>query len=86
MFEGYGKVGNENGMETGNGNWKRKWEQKFKTYQSRVQCFLHRLMSSVLSHYSCILLSSNYMIGFTSHVLCLYSCTVLCDHLFSVIA
>ena len=26
-------------MESGNGNWKRKWEQK--THQSLVQCFLH---------------------------------------------
>ena len=41
-------------MEIGNGNWKRKWEQK--THQSLVQCFLH----SVLSHYSCILLSNGY--------------------------
>ena len=34
-------------METGNRNWKRKWEQK--AHQSLVQCFLH----SVKSHYSC---------------------------------
>ena len=31
-------------METGNRNWKQKWEQK--THQSLVQYFLH----SVLSH------------------------------------
>ena len=61
-------------METGNGNWKRKWEQK--THQSLVQCFLH----SVLSHYSCILLSNGYRTGFMSPVLCLYSCTVLSDY------
>ena len=50
-------------METGNGNWKWKWEQK--THQSLVQCcFL-----SVLSHYSCILLSNRYGTGFMSHAL-----------------
>ena len=32
-------------------------------HQSLVQCFLH----SVLSHYSCILLSNGYMTGFMSH-------------------
>ena len=50
-------------METGNGNWKRKWEQK--THQSLVQCFLH----SVLSHYSCIVLRNGYRTGFMSRVL-----------------
>ena len=30
--------------------------------------------------------SSSYMTGFMSHVLCNYSCTVLCDYVFSVIA
>ena len=39
-------------METGNGSWKQKWEQK--THQSLVQYFLH----SVLSHYSSILFSN----------------------------
>ena len=63
-------------METGNGNWKLKWE--LKTHQSLVQCFLH----SVFTHYSCILLSNGYRTGFMSHVLCLYSCTVLCDYCF----
>ena len=51
-------------METGNGNWKRKWEQK--AHQSLVQCFLY----SVVSHYSCILLSNGYRTGFMSPVLC----------------
>ena len=32
-----------------------------------------------------IVLSNVYMTGFASHVLCLYSCSVLCDYLFSVI-
>ena len=41
-------------MEIGNGNWK--WEQK--THQSLV-LFLH----SVLSYYSCILLSNGYRTG-----------------------
>ena len=50
-------------METGNGNWKPKWEQK--THQSLVQCFLH----SVLSHYSSILFSNSYGTGFMSHAL-----------------
>ena len=40
--------------ETGNRNWKQKWEQK--THQSLVQYFLY----SVLSHYSSILLSNRY--------------------------
>ena len=57
-------------METGNGNWKQKLEQK--THQSLVQYFLH----SVLSHYSCILLSNGlydwlYESCFAlTHVLC----------------
>ena len=51
---------------------------------SIVPCFLHRLMSSVLCHYSFIP-SIGYMTGFMSPVLCLYSCTVFCDYLFSVI-
>ena len=66
-------------METGNGNWKWKQEQK-KTHQSLVLCLLH----IVLGHYSCILLSNGYRTGFTSHVLWLYSCTVLCDDCFWV--
>ena len=55
-------------METGNGNWKRKWEQN--THQSLVQCFLY----SVLSHYSCILLSNGYRTGF----ICFAFTPVLC--------
>ena len=49
-------------QETGNGNWKQKWEQK--THQS-VQYFLH----SVLTHYSSILFSNHYGTGFMSHAL-----------------
>ena len=64
-------------METGNGNWKRKLETNQKTHQSLVQCFLH----SVLSPYSSILLSNHYGTGFMI-LLCLYSCTVLCDYCF----
>ena len=56
----------ETEMKTKNGNKK--------MHQSWVKC-LHRLMSSALCHYSCILLSC--ITGFMSHVLCLYSCTVL---------
>ena len=63
-------------METGNGNWKRKWEEKNPPITGAM--FLH----SVLSHYSSILLSNGYRTGFMSHVLCLYSCTVLCDYCF----
>ena len=76
----YGKAGNRNEMETGNGNWKWKLEMEIaaKMHQSLV---LH----SVLSHYSCIVLSNGYMIGFTSHALCLYLCCVLCGYLFNVI-
>ena len=48
-------------METGNRNGNKK--------QLLVQCFLH----SVLSHYSCILLSN----GYRTH-----SCAVLCDYRF----
>ena len=57
-------------MEIGNRN-----ENK-KMHQSLVQCFPH----SVLSHYSFILLSNGYLTGFMSHVLCLYSCTVLSNY------
>ena len=32
-----------------------------------MQCFFHRLKSSVLCHYSCILLSSDYRTSFMSH-------------------
>ena len=73
--------------ETGDGNWKWKLEMEIgngngKTHQSLVQCFLH----SVLSQYSCILLSNGYRTGFMRHVLCLnnplntklYSLKVLC--------
>ena len=59
----YGKAGNGNEMETGNGNWKRKWGEE--THQSLVQYFLH----SVLSHYSSILLSNHYGTGSVSHAL-----------------
>ena len=45
-------------METGNGNWKQKWEQKNAPINGAM--FLH----SVLSHYSCILLSNGYRTGF----------------------
>ena len=45
-------------METGNRNGNKKT-------QSLVQCFLH----SVLSHYSCILLSNGYRTGFMSRAL-----------------
>ena len=50
-------------QETGNGNWKQKWEQK--THQPLVQYFLH----SVLTHYSSILFSNRYGTGFMSHAL-----------------
>ena len=64
----YGKAGNgnemETGMETGNGNWKQKWEQQ--THQS---CTGATFFHSVLSHYSSIPLSSRYGIGFMTHVL-----------------
>ena len=43
-------------METGNGNWKQK------NAPITGAMFLH----SVLSHYSCILLSNGYMTGFMS--------------------
>lgn len=50
--------------------------------QSLVQCFLCGLMSSVLCQCSCVLLSnvrtsSHCMTDIISHVLSLYSCTVL---------
>ena len=79
----YGKAGNGNETETGNGNWKWKLETEMwtKKHQSLVQCFLH----SVLSHYSCIVLTNGYRTGFMSHVLCLFSCTVLCDYSFLVV-
>ena len=40
---------------------------------------------SVLCHCSCILLSNGYRTGFMRRVLCLYSRTVLCNYVFSVI-
>ena len=58
-------------MEIGNGNGNKK-------HTSLVQCFLH----TVLSHYSCIVLSNGYMTGFMSPVLCLYYRTVGCDYCF----
>ena len=64
-------------METGNGNWKQKWEQK--THQSVVQYFLH----SVLSHYSCILLSNGYRTGI--RVMCFaFSLVLYSDYSFLV--
>ena len=63
-------------METGNGNGN--------TKRTNHWCNVFFIVG-VLSHYSCILLSNGYRTGFTGHVLCLYSCTVLCDYLFSVI-
>ena len=58
-------------MEIGNGNGNKK------THLSMVQRFLH----SVLSHYSCILVSNGYRTGFMSHVLCLtlVLCFVISD-------
>ena len=49
-------------METGNGNWKWKLEMKMGT-KSLVQCFLHGLVSSVLTR---ILLSNSDMTSFAS--------------------
>ena len=45
-------------METGNRNWKQKWEQI--THHSM---FSSRTPSGVLCHYSCILLSNGHMTG-----------------------
>ena len=47
------------------------WNQKWLIQQSLMQSYLHRLISSVLCHYSCILLHRGM-----NHMLCLYSCTV----------
>ena len=47
--------------------------------------FSSQTPSSVLCHYSCILVTNGYMTGFMSHTLYCYSCTVLCDYLFRVI-
>ena len=49
LWRAYGKAGNGNETEIGNGNWKRKWEQKNAPITGAM--FLH----SVLSHYSCII-------------------------------
>ena len=72
----YGKAGNGNETETGNRNWKWKLELEMgtKTHQSLVQCFLHSVLS--------ILLSNGYRTGFLWVMLGLYSCTVLCDYSF----
>ena len=76
-------------METGNRNWKLKWEQK--TLQSLLRYFLH----SVLSQCSSILLSNRYRTGFMSHALPLllweqdqhsYSCSLVPRPTFSSIA
>ena len=39
-------------------------------HQSPMESFLHGLISSVFCHYSWILVSSGYMTGFMSRVLC----------------
>ena len=65
----YGKAGNGNEMETGNGNWKRKLETE-KTHQSLVQYFLHSVLSRIL-------LSNRYETGFMSHALPLLLCYVM---------
>ena len=66
-------------METGNGNWKWKLETKMGATNAPITdaMFSSRTPSGVLCHSSCILVSSGYMIGFMSHV--------LCDYLFSVV-
>ena len=53
-----------------------------KIHQSLVRCFLHRLMSNVLCHYSCIPLAMVIWLGLWARC---FACTVLCDYLFSVI-
>ena len=70
-------------METGNGNWEWKLETEMGTNDAPITgaVFSSQTPSGVLCHYSCILVSNDYMTGFMSHVLC----TVLCDYLFSVI-
>ena len=68
-------------METENGNWKWKLEMEMGTTNAPIT-FTSRTSSAVLCHSSRILVSSGYMTGFMSHVLCLCSCTVLCDYLF----
>ena len=79
-----GKAGNGNEMENGNGNGKRKLETEMGTNDAPITgaVFSSQTPSGVLCHYSCILVSNDYMM---SHALCFYSCTVLCDYLFSVI-
>ena len=47
------EIGNRNGSK--------------KKHKSLVQCFLHSVLSHVLSHYSCILFSNGYRTGFMSH-------------------
>ena len=54
--------------ETGNGNWKQKWEQK----TGLVLLF----SCSVLSHYSSILLSNQYGTGLMRHAC--FATPVLC--------
>ena len=58
-----GKAGNGNQIETGNRNWKGKWEME--TNDSWVQCALSLLLYS----------SNGHMTGFMS----LSSCIMLCD-------
>ena len=68
-------------METGNGNWKWKLETEMGTKKrTNHWCNVFFVVCLVI-----IVLSNVYMTGFASHVLCLYSCSVLCDYLFSVI-
>ena len=55
--------------------WKLETEWKQNTHQNTHR-FLQGLMSSVLCHYSCILLSNGYMTGFIS--LCFAFTLVLC--------
>ena len=61
----YGKAGNGNEMETGNGNWKSKLETEMGTNNAPIPgaMFSSRTPSGVLCHYSCILLSSGHMTG-----------------------
>ena len=55
------------------GKWKsRKWSWKWK-------------LETEMETNKKLLVHIHIMTGFTSHVVCLYSCTVLCDYLFSVI-
>ena len=63
------------GMEIGNGNGNKRHTNHW--------CYVFFIVWLVIT--LVILLSNGYMTGFTSHVLCLYSCTVLCDYCFWVV-